>query len=114
MSAHTTPPGTAAAIAPARAADRVRTVLWCGVAALGVTVVGDALRTWEARADVVAAGGEFAALTADTGSEDILVILDQRAEQLLVYGVRNQNAIEFRGRQSVSELFLEARRASGK
>ena len=97
-----------------RGADRVRTLLWCGVAALGVMVLGDWLRTWEARADVVAAGGEFAALTSDTGSEDILVVLDQRAEQLLVYGVRNQNAIEFRGRQSLSELFLEGRRAAGK
>ncbi|MFN0010427.1 MAG: hypothetical protein ACKVS8_02155 [Phycisphaerales bacterium] len=114
MTAHGTPQNAVPAAAPVRGADRVRTLLWCGVAALGVTAIGDALRTWEARADVVATGGEFAALTTDTGSEDILVILDQRAEQLLIYGVRNQNAIEFRGRQSLSELFLEARRAAGK
>ncbi len=97
-----------------RTTDRLRTLLWCAVAALGISTLGEAWRTMEARADVAAWGNEFAALTTDIGSEDLVVVLDQRAEQLLMYHVRNQNAIEFRGRQSLSELFLEARRAAGR
>ena len=95
-------------------ADRIRTLLWCAVAALAVSTVGEAWRAMEARADVAAWGSEFSVLTTDIGSEDLVVVLDQRAEQLLLYHVRNQTALEFRGKQSLSELFLEARRASGR
>ncbi len=93
---------------------RLRTLLWCVVAALGIGTLGEAWRAVEARADVAAWGGDFAALTTDIGSEDLVVVLDQRAEQLLLYRVRNQNAIEFAGRQSVADLFLEARRSAGR
>ena len=106
----TTPP-----VAPApRSPDRFRTLLWCAVAALAVSTLGEAWRAMEARADVAAWGSEFSVLTTDIGSEDLVVVLDQRAEQLLLYHVRNQTALEFRGKQSLSELFLEARRASGR
>lgn len=64
--------------------------------------------------DLTTQGPDHAALTLEIGSgEDMLVLLDQRSESLLMYRVRNQSALEFRGRQDLRELFGEARRAAG-
>lgn len=64
-------------------------------------------------ADLVASGGDFVALAVDGGNEDVLVVLDQRTEELLVYQPRAQSSVEFKGRQSLREVFYTARRTAG-
>ncbi len=55
--------------------------------------------------DVVASSGDFAVLSSVTGVEDAVIVLDQRAEEVLLYLPKNQNSIEFKGRQSLKDLF---------
>lgn len=66
-----------------------------------------------ARAELVASAGEFVALTADGGTDDLLAVVDQRAEAMLIYQVKNQNALELRGRLDLRRVFVEGRRAAG-
>lgn len=63
--------------------------------------------------DLVAQGGDYAMLTVDAGSDDVLVVLDQRAEELLVYRTINQSRVELKARQSVRDLFFAARQSQG-
>ena len=66
----------------------------------------------EARADVSTVGG-LSILTASSGDgEDILCILDTRAERLLVYGVVNRNQVDLHQAVDVSIVFSEARAAA--
>jgi hypothetical protein len=66
-----------------------------------------------ALADVAVAGGEMSAVTVNMGgNDDILVVLDQRTDYLLVYGVFNQRVVEFRARESLAELFATVRPAN--
>lgn len=54
--------------------------------------------------------GEAALLTFDGGSsEDLLLVVDQRREQVLMYRVQNQRTLEFKGRESLRDLFTSAR-----
>jgi hypothetical protein len=62
---------------------------------------------------MASAAGEVAVLTCDGGSEDILLVLDQRAEEVLVYRPQGQQALEFRGRYRLAELMADARLARG-
>lgn len=67
----------------------------------------------EAHANVVGQAGGTTALTATAGSQDVLVVLDGRSEELLVYRVENQSSVELYQRLSVPRLFAEARGKSG-
>lgn|GEM_PF-1936179 len=59
------------------------------------------------------AGGDFAAMTSDGGDQDLLMVLDQRAEELLIYRPDGPRSLDFVGRASLRELFVEARLGSG-
>lgn len=66
-----------------------------------------------AHADLVttAFGGEQTMLTFNSGgSDDVLVVLDSRAEQMLTYRVKNQSAIELIHVYSLPELFATGQR----
>lgn len=58
--------------------------------------------------------GELAGITTDGGTEDVLIVIDQRAEQLMVYHVRAQTELQFLQRYSVRELFQNARLQFGR
>ena len=91
-------------------------VLWASAAALAGLIVVQLTRIGAptlVMADLVAQSGDFALLTFSGGNDDVLLVLDQRTESLLMYGVRGQNALEFKGRQDLRELFFDARRVSG-
>lgn len=66
-----------------------------------------------ARAEMVATVGSVTAMTLAAGSQDVLLVMDARAEQLLVYRVQNQQAVELFARYSVPRLFIDARGRSG-
>jgi len=65
-----------------------------------------------AYAQAVNQGGasETSLLTVEAGSNDeVLVVLDQRREEMLVYRVQNQRAVDFKSRVSLKGLFTQAR-----
>jgi len=68
-----------------------------------------ALRGTPAVADVALAGADHGLLTSEGGGDDVLVILDQRNEELLLYRPVNGRTIDFRGRFALRDLFNEAR-----
>lgn len=76
---------------------------------------GDPLAAQALAATGVSRVGSFAVLTVDVGNEDALVIADDRAEQLLVYRVRNDSSAELVQRVSLPRVFLDGRnRAQGR
>ena len=65
-----------------------------------------------AYADLVNQGGDFGILTSISTGDDLVVVLDQRNEELLVYTPYNQRAIEFKARHSLKDLFTSGRAAT--
>jgi hypothetical protein len=49
-------------------------------------------------------------LTFDAGNDDVLLVMDSRAEQLFAYRVRNQNSFELIEPYDLKDMFLRARR----
>ncbi|MDP1660310.1 MAG: hypothetical protein Q8L55_00195 [Phycisphaerales bacterium] len=72
-----------------------------------------ALRGTPSIADVALAGTDHGLLTSDGGGDDILVVLDQRNEELLLYRPMNGRTIDFRGRFPLRQLFADARANTG-
>lgn len=62
-----------------------------------------------AHAEMVAESGHLVTMTAKGGNEDILLIIDNRSEQLTLYKVGQQNALELVQRIELPELFESAR-----
>lgn len=76
---------------------------------------GDPLAAQALAAAGVSRVGPLTILTVDVGNEDALVIADDRAEQLLVYRVRNDSSAELVQRVSLPRVFLDGRsRAQGR
>lgn len=80
------------------------------IAAL-IIVQGSRLLTGEpARADLVTSSGSFTVLTAETtNSNDVLLVLDSRAEELMVYRVESQNNLELYKKYNVPRMMADAR-----
>lgn len=62
-------------------------------------------------AGVVSSSNEFTLLTADAGSDDVLLVLDGRAETLFAYRVVNQTRLDMVRRWDVKALFTEGKSA---
>lgn len=59
--------------------------------------------------------GGITMLTTDSGTDEILVVLDNRTEMLMVYRVDNNSAVELIQRTQVGAMFTDARiKALGK
>ncbi len=71
-------------------------------------LVGGGART----GGMAAASGSLVALTADAGTEDILLVLDNRTEELLVYNVPNPTTVQLLQRLNLAQLFTQARARS--
>jgi hypothetical protein len=59
---------------------------------------------------VVSRVGEYTVMTFNAGNDDVLAILDGRAEELFLYRVRNMTEFEFIGRDNLPGLFATARK----
>lgn len=68
-----------------------------------------------ALAEMVAIGGGYAAMTTQgqSSSEELLYVLDQRAERLMVYRVENQREVVLQRTEDLPRVFLQARSAAG-
>lgn len=71
-------------------------------------VVGSA-----AKAEMVHATGGYTIMTADGGTDEVLLVLDNRNEELFVYQVANQRSVDLKERVSLTKLFSDARAAAG-
>ncbi|HRQ73312.1 MAG TPA: hypothetical protein PLU35_09820 [Phycisphaerales bacterium] len=63
----------------------------------------------EAKADMVARSGSYIAMTTDGGNEEVLVVIDERAETLSIYKVVNQQSVQLFQRADLREIFTAAR-----
>jgi hypothetical protein len=89
--------------------------LWvsAGVLTALVLVQGAGLLDREAKAEMVADKGGYVVMTTDGGSEEVLLVLDERNEALLIYEVENRQRIGLKARQALPELFVRARAQAG-
>lgn len=65
-----------------------------------------------ARAEMVHGAGGYTIMTVDGGTDEVLVILDNRNEEMFVYRVENQAAVDLKERVSLTRLFSDARAAA--
>ncbi|MEI7656911.1 MAG: hypothetical protein WCK33_02470 [Phycisphaerae bacterium] len=68
-----------------------------------------------ARAGMVSQAGQHTILTADANNEDLVLVLDERSEELLVYRTDINKGVQLFQRLRLPEVFIDARaRASGR
>ncbi|GJQ30546.1 MAG: hypothetical protein HBSAPP03_24300 [Phycisphaerae bacterium] len=100
-------------------APRNTTMLWASAIALGLLALVQGVRVadWpgEARAEMVARSGVVTVMTADGGNDDVLLVLDERAETVSIYKTDTRNGVQHVQTLSLPTLFTEARaRALGR
>lgn len=68
-----------------------------------------------AHAGMVSQAGQHTIMTADAGNEDLLLMLDERSEELLVYRTDANKGVQLFQRLRLPEVFIDARaRATGR
>ncbi len=89
--------------------------LWisAGVLAALTLVQGAGLLDRTARAEMVSEKSGYAIMTTDGGTDQILVVLDERNEMLMVYSVENRREMILQDRQPIPDMFVQARTQSG-
>lgn len=65
-----------------------------------------------AAAEMSAESGAYKVLTTQSGSEELLYMIDERSEQLHVYRVRQTNAVDLVAREDLRRMFTAARAAA--
>lgn len=68
-----------------------------------------------ALAEMAAVGGGYSAMTTQgqSSSEELLYVLDQRAERLMVYRVENGRSLVHQRTEDLAQVFAQARAAAG-
>lgn len=89
--------------------------LWvsAGVLAALVVVQGAGLLDRTAKAEMVADKGGYVLMTTEGGSDEMMLVIDERNETLMVYKVENQRRVELQDRQVLPDLFNRARAQAG-
>jgi len=64
-----------------------------------------------ATAGMVGDSGSFTAMTARTGNQEVLYVIDDRSEHLLIYRVQNAMEVRLESMQDLRSLFTTARSA---
>lgn len=86
-------------------------VLLASAALLGGAVLLSASGAFEgtARAEMSAAAGGYTAMTTDGGTNEVLVVTDDRTESLMVFQVVSGKRLELVAKHELPELFRDAR-----
>ncbi len=79
--------------------------------ALIVKIAPHEPRAW---ADAAVRSNDHAMITTKAGPDEVLVVIDDRAETLLVYEVINQSEVRLSSRESLPKLFEAARDQRGR
>lgn len=66
-------------------------------------------------AEMASNGGAYSAMTTQgqSSSEELLYVLDQRAEKLMVYRVENGRTLTLQRSEDLAQVFAQARAAAG-
>ncbi|MFT5424144.1 MAG: hypothetical protein ACI89L_001937 [Phycisphaerales bacterium] len=85
--------------------------LWASAAALVALVLLATTGAFDrsAYAEMTAATGGYAAVTTDGGSDEVLVVTDDRTESLMVYQVLSGKKLELLAKHELPDLFRGAR-----
>jgi hypothetical protein len=83
-------------------------VLWSSSPSASVKPWG-VLETSAMANPMVSSVGGVTMLTTDAGTDEVLIVLDNRTEMLMVYRVNNVSAVELLQRQPVGVMFNDAR-----
>lgn len=85
--------------------------LWASAFVISALILVQASRDGgtRARAEMVSTTGEYTVMTTSAGNDEILVVLDNRNEQLFVYRVENQRSIQLHADEDLREIFSTAR-----
>ncbi len=67
----------------------------------------------DANAGMVSSAGSHTIMTADGNNEDLLLVLDERNEELFVYRTDASKGVQLFQRMSLPEIFNDARGRSG-
>lgn len=67
-----------------------------------------------AYAEMVGTAGDYTIMTTNGGSKEIVLVLDERSEELLAYKILNQKEIELYQKLDLSQTFSDAKRWSGR
>jgi hypothetical protein len=65
------------------------------------------------RAGMISTVGEYTLMTADIGNEDAMLLLDGRAEEILVYRADSQQVMQVAQKLNLPRTFVEARTRAG-
>lgn len=89
--------------------------LWASAFVVFALVLSNAGRLGEsqARAEMIASVGEYRLMTTDGGNEEVVLVLDNRNEDLLVYKVKDQTKLELFQKLEIDRVFTDGRRAAG-
>jgi hypothetical protein len=74
--------------------------------------LGKGAQAHAAQSGMVSQVGPITVLTADAGSDDVLLVLEGRSEELYVYRT-DRNGIQLQQRMPVSKVFQDAKVMSG-
>ena len=85
--------------------------LWASAAGLTAIIMLASTGAFDrtARAEMTAAVGGYNTLTTDGGTDEVLVITDDRTESLMVYQVLSGKKFELLAKHELPELFRDAR-----
>jgi len=84
-------------------------MLCAGVLLVALGVALRPMLSVPARAEMVSQADHLVTMTAAGGTGDVLLVLDNRSEQLMVYKINAQNALELLENLQLPELFASAR-----
>jgi len=89
--------------------------LWASAAALTALVLLATTGAFDrsAHAEMTATTGGYTALTTDGGSDEVLVVTDDRSESLMVYQVLSGKKLELLDKHELPDLFRAARTQFG-
>lgn len=98
-----------------RATDPRSGWLWvsAGVLAALTIVQGSGLLDRPAYADMASDTSGYTIMTTDGGTDEIVVLIDDRQETLMVYRHQNRERLQLLDREPLPELFTRARAAAG-
>ena len=68
----------------------------------------------QARAEMVATAGDYTIMTTEAVNDEMVLVLDERNEELLVYNIVNQRQIDLFQKLDLSATFADAKRWAGR
>ncbi|GJM20058.1 MAG: hypothetical protein DHS20C14_22710 [Phycisphaeraceae bacterium] len=101
---------------PARRGLRVPDgALWASAVLLVALILTQAARVNDtpAFAEMAVKSNGYSLVTTEAGNAEALVVVDDRAESLLVYTIEPGGLFELRVNQPLTQMFLDARRQTG-